>query len=551
MGKYHYIYISTSFWDSQVKQSRNIKVNIGKLDINTGEPIFKNDVIESLKATNSDIDQIIASKFPVYSTMINLTNTNNTANSISFYPGDTIKFGIIYFIYYIAKYIGLLDIITTIFPNVWKQIITIATFLIVENRPLMYCDNFMDERLCFNIGIINSQRSSELLRSISEKDCIKFYKEWYKLISEKEYIALDTTSISSYSENIPEVQWGRNKETKSLKQINICLLFGETSGLPVFQSIYSGSMVDVATLCSTINEFESIVGPSNIIVVMDKGFFSDKNLRALLKKKTIKFLLAVPFTNNKAKLLVEEFKDSKFLDDISNLITTRTHTMMGAHKSIVWHDQIKLHTHVFFNSWTKQKEHNALFEYLFEIKKAYLSNLLKQSEQKELNKYFIINNNYHKANKKHIIQNDEVINNELKHSGWLVLLSNFIKSPQKAINIYRNKDTVEKAFEAYKYNLGIKRFHVKSYKCISSKSFIAFIALILKSHIEKVMDNANIFKKYTFDKLILNIDSLRCFFNSDNEVFIKELQASQKEILDHFSLNHPTSDILSQFIKLL
>jgi spore coat protein CotF len=73
MGKYHYIYISTSFWDSQVKQSRNIKVNIGKLDINTGEPIFKNDVIESLNATNSGINQIIASKFPVYSTMINLT----------------------------------------------------------------------------------------------------------------------------------------------------------------------------------------------------------------------------------------------------------------------------------------------------------------------------------------------------------------------------------------------------------------------------------------------------------------------------------------------
>ncbi|MDR3302415.1 MAG: hypothetical protein LBT01_07825, partial [Spirochaetaceae bacterium] len=40
---------------------------------------------------------------------------------------------------------------------------------------------------------------------------------------------------------------------EDLKQINVRLLFGEESRLPVYQTIYSGSLKDVSTLICTLH----------------------------------------------------------------------------------------------------------------------------------------------------------------------------------------------------------------------------------------------------------------------------------------------------------
>jgi len=45
---------------------------------------------------------------------------------------------------------------------------------------------------------------------------------------------------------------------------------------------------------------------------------------------------------------------------------------------------------------------------------------------------------------------DDVINGELKHSGWLVLVSNDVASAKEALRIYRAKDVVEKGSCAWR-----------------------------------------------------------------------------------------------------
>jgi transposase len=553
IGKYSYINLSTSHWDSEAQQCRNSKVNIGKLDFKTGEPIFKIGFLKSLDKDH-DLKDRLMKRFPTYKFLTEYTSdidSEGTSVSIKAYPGDSIRFGILYFLYNIAVLIGLSDILINVFPTLWKKIFIIATYLIVENDALMYCDDFMSDHLCFSVGNLNSQRCSDLLGSITRHDINLFYNKWYELIRENEYIALDTTSISSYSKDIPEVNWGRNKQDKSLKQVNICLLFGEISHLPVYQTIYSGSMVDVATLCSTIEEFESIVGTSKLTVVMDKGFYSDKNLRALLNKKDIKFIIAVPFTSKKANLLVEEIRNSDELLMPSNLVTTQNESIRGIYRSLIWHNNIKLHTHIYYDAWNEKKAEDKLLKELSDIKKLYLSGQLKNKDTNELNKYFIINNNYPKSHKKHIVDNFSAIKNELKNTGWLILISNKVKNSQKCHQIYRKKDTVEKAFESYKHNLGIKRFYIKSSHMLNSKSFIAFIALIIKSHIDKVMEDNKMFSKYTFNKLIRHIDNIKCFFNADDEVFIKEVLASQNEIFKSFNITPTNTENLLELVKLL
>ena len=113
------------------------------------------------------------------------------------------------------------------------------------------------------------------------RERIDFFRKWSKLISERECFALDITSVSSYSKQISDCEWGHNRDNEKLPQINLCLLLGEKSRLPVFQTYYNGSLSDVVTLEATLNEFIGVVGKKRITVIMDKGFYSQKNLNML------------------------------------------------------------------------------------------------------------------------------------------------------------------------------------------------------------------------------------------------------------------------------
>jgi transposase len=63
-------------------------------------------------------------------------------------------------------------------------------------------------------------------------------------------MALDITSISSYSSLIRDCERGYNRGGEDLAQINVCLLFGQKPGLPVYQTVYSGSLKNVSTFSS-------------------------------------------------------------------------------------------------------------------------------------------------------------------------------------------------------------------------------------------------------------------------------------------------------------
>lgn len=56
---------------------------------------------------------------------------------------------------------------------------------------------------------------------------------------DKEFRAYDITATSGYSEGLRQVQYGRNKEGDPLAQLNLALVFGQTSHIPhIPQSIF-------------------------------------------------------------------------------------------------------------------------------------------------------------------------------------------------------------------------------------------------------------------------------------------------------------------------
>jgi transposase len=88
-----------------------------------------------------------------------------------------------------------------------------------------------------------------------------------------DYLCYDITSVSSCSELNEFVRYGYNRDGEQLPQINLAMLFGQKSGLPVYYHRTPGNINDVSTLHNLVETFKALeVGRMHY--VMDKGFYS-------------------------------------------------------------------------------------------------------------------------------------------------------------------------------------------------------------------------------------------------------------------------------------
>ena len=103
---------------------------------------------------------------------------------------------------------------------------------------------------------IPSQRSSELFAEIPEESRQQFFRLLAERNQDDEYWAYDTTSLSSYSQTLRQIQYGKNKENDRLAQLNLALVFGQSSGLPFYYRKLARNIPDVSTVKNLLADFK-------------------------------------------------------------------------------------------------------------------------------------------------------------------------------------------------------------------------------------------------------------------------------------------------------
>lgn len=86
-------------------------------------------------------------------------------------------------------------------------------------------------------------------------------------------MALDISSISLWAEQINYAKYGYNRDHEELPQVNLAMLLGEESRLPVFVRIYPGNIKDMNTLMGMLCFMEQL-HLKQTHFVMDKFFFN-------------------------------------------------------------------------------------------------------------------------------------------------------------------------------------------------------------------------------------------------------------------------------------
>ena len=102
-----------------------------------------------------------------------------------------------------------------------------------------YLEDYTQTHNTAEKGRMSSEQCSKMFASLRQEDMQLFFREWMKHKKQKEYLAYDVTSISSYSKNIQELEWGYNRDKERLPQINMGMYYGEESGLPLYSSLSS------------------------------------------------------------------------------------------------------------------------------------------------------------------------------------------------------------------------------------------------------------------------------------------------------------------------
>ena len=233
-----YAYENAPYWDRKKQQSRASRKLIGKVDPGTG------DIVPTREYKRKSQDAEIKPTKPGPVPMIRVQR--------SFY-------GATYLLDQIGSLTGVDADLKHCFPRTYKQILSIAYFLILEESNALSRFSHWQRLHIHPYGNdIPSQRSSDLFQSIDEAERMEFFGRQGRRRIEKEYWAFDITTISSYSEVLKQVKNGKNKEHDRLPQINLALLFGEQSGLPFYYCKLPGNITDVKTVRQLIHEFDVI-----------------------------------------------------------------------------------------------------------------------------------------------------------------------------------------------------------------------------------------------------------------------------------------------------
>ena len=520
-----YAYQNEAYWDSEKKQSRAKRKLVGKVDAETGEIVPTRPYKKNEKSSKEV--QVKPGPIPM------------TRYQRSF-------FGATYLFDQIGDLTGVSADLKDCFPKDYKRILSIAYFLILqENNSLSRFHHWQKLHIHPHGDDIVSQRSSELFQSIDEESRMNFFTKQGKRRLEKEYWAFDTTSISSYSETLNQVKVGRNKEHDRLPQINLALLFGEESGLPFYYRKLPGNITDVKTVKQLMTEF-NVMGYKKVKVVLDRGFYSKKNID-LLYKNHQKFIIGVKLGLKYIKTILDEERTN--LQLWSNL-----HSQFGTYgicKTIEWDyeqerpyksDTLKgsrrAYLHLFYNSEKAAKDQVDMNDHLTKLYDDLMNDTRKEYHSKDYAKYFTVEETPKRGRR--VTPNEEAMKEATKNYGYFALLSNDIKDPFEALSLYRSKDIVEKAFGNLKERLNFRRLQVSSELSLNGKIFVEFIALIFLSYVKKKMQDAKLFDKWTLQGMLDELDLIELFEAPGHGRVLGEITEKQKELYNILGVVPPS-----------
>jgi hypothetical protein len=170
------------------------------------------------------------------------------------------------------------------FPLQWEWLIVALYCRLLNASPLKnmgyyYRRSFLSEEL--NVSVTAASISLMLRDLGRDRIPIVDYMQHLSGCSKSDMLLIDATSILSYSENLSRVKIGLSKQQTYEPLFNLLYFYSPQNYLPAYYRLFNGNIKDVTMVSTAIKES----GHSDTVLIADKGFYSEKNLRLLEQEK--------------------------------------------------------------------------------------------------------------------------------------------------------------------------------------------------------------------------------------------------------------------------
>ena len=500
-----YVYeVVEEHWDKEHQQMRSRQVCLGKLDPATGE------LIPSRRRQREPPTAVTAS---------------------------TIVIGPSLILDRVARDTGLMATVHQAFPDHWDQILTLAYFLVCTGHALVHADAWCRNHTVPAPGPFTSQRLSDWLSAITEDGRQTFFKTWGKRISQQEYLCYDITSVSSYSALNEFVHFGYNRDGESLPQVNLAVVYGQKSRLPVTYRILPGAISDVSTIKTMLAGFHKLDYPA-VSLVLDRGFYSQQNVTALFDQRC-HFIIGMPGHRRRVREVIDRCRDA-------------VHSPHGYRQidmdSLYMHTELyqwpengrRCYRHLYYDPLRAAQDFDTLNKHLLVCKKELETGQHNPRHERDYEQYFIVKETPVRG--RQVRYHDAAIRAYRdRYAGFFAILSTRKMDALEVLQIYRNKDTIEKIFDDLKNALDMKRLRMHSSGRMAGRLFVQFIALILFSQIQQVLREKDLASHYSPKLVLGELESLtRIHYTGKYKDLVSEVSKTQREILTAFGIDPNT-----------
>ena len=378
-----------------------------------------------------------------------------------------------------------------------RKILSLARYLLATNgqsfpgittwqftHPLPYADGLSEDiyhNLFETVG-----RDESLMQS--------FFASRISSLGSHALLAYDSTTVSTYSNQISEARYGFNKAHDGLETVKLLSLYSVKTRQPVAFTKQPGNQPDVITIENALKQLQ-VLGINSAEIVTDNGYYSEKNLAELLHahfdfitliKLSIKWVKkeldshldefrtagsACPYDINTHGITImrmQEFSRAR------KYASTKKGLSQGAEETF----RRRIYLHLFFNPMRRVEQDTAFDRDIFELKALIEDGAseedLSDSAAKKARKFLHIRRYGSTCT---VTFNEKAIAAQKKYHGYFALVSNCEKEPFECLLKYRRRETIEFFFESGKQRADGSRTRVWSSECLMGRMFVQFVAL--------------------------------------------------------------------------
>ena len=316
-------------------------------------------------------------------------------------------------------------------------------------------------------------------------------------------VAVDSTTISSYSELLNDVRFGYNKDGNGLAAVKMLTLFSLSDHQPIAFSRQPGNIPDVLSVLNALKQL-SVLGMDKPLLVLDGGFFSEDNIMGFLRAHT-KFLMRGQIDSKwilpELEPLFRELEVPSHAcpEDPSKYCVTKRITHLfsserkrkrgGIQKGDIITEEHRLYLHLVLDTDKARLDKAVLMKDIQHVKKQLEEgvelSLLTKSEARMANRYLIIRN---VRGKLVITLNDKAIMKATRLYGCFVLVSNEKMNAFSALREYRLREKTEEGFRLDKQYNDAHVTRAKSTESLEGRFFCQFVAYGYEAFFQKELN---------------------------------------------------------------